>query len=325
MKFRIRVPATSANIGPGFDSLGMALSLYNIFEVEISDHNSVSGCDEKYSGPDNLFLKALRAGFSRLAKPCPAVAVHIDAHIPLARGLGSSAAMIAGGVAASLFLDAASTGKGMADEGGCMILDDVQRQVILEISADLEGHPDNVAPAIYGGFCATAKIKTSNSAIRKHGSALSIAIARSRIREDWRFHALIPSFELSTDKARAVLPNLVSRSDAVFNIGRSALLALAFEKGDLELLALACEDRIHQPYRMALIPGYEAMIEASMACGAKGCWLSGSGPTIMAITGADTAVEFREKMEQTMTRVLDSPWKHLVLHPDRDGIQVSRL
>ena len=323
MKFKIQVPATSANIGPGFDSLGIALSLYNSFEVEPSCHSCVSGCEEKYSGSDNLFLKAFRAGFSWLGKPCPDVSVQIDAHIPLARGLGSSAAMIVGGVAACLVLDATSTESWVGVDDGFMVLDDAKRRIILEVSAGLEGHPDNVSPAIYGGFCASAWKNAIDPTSAERNSSSSIVLARSEIREDWRFHALIPPFELSTEKARAALPDYVSRSDAVFNISRSAILALAFEKGDLDLLSLACEDRIHQPYRKGFIPGYEAIVEASIACGARGCWLSGAGPTIMAVTGTEAATEFEGEMSKFMVQGVDVPWQHVVLNPDTRGIRLS--
>ncbi len=145
MKFRITVPATSANIGPGFDAMGLALSLYNRFEINQADRTKVLGCEEQFAGPDNLFLQAFRHAAGLLGIGVPEIELTVDAEIPLARGLGSSAAMIVGGVAAAF------VAAGMGGEG----FDEDEKRRIFEIAAALEGHPDNAAPAVFGGFCSS--------------------------------------------------------------------------------------------------------------------------------------------------------------------------
>jgi len=142
MKFAVTVPATSANIGPGFDAMGIALSLYNRFEIKTADRTRVLGCEECYAGSDNLFLQAFRHAAGLLGSPVPEIELRVEATIPLARGLGSSAAMIVGGVAAAF------VAAGMGSQG----FDEEEKRRIFEIATELEGHPDNAAPAIFGGF-----------------------------------------------------------------------------------------------------------------------------------------------------------------------------
>lgn len=324
MKLRIKVPATTANIGPGFDSLGIALSLFNEFRLEPADRTSVTGCDEKYAGPGNLFLRAMRYARQLQGLPAPEVRLSIDAGIPLARGLGSSAAMIVGGVAAALLLD---------DRRGAGVpFDARERQFILDASAAMEGHPDNAAPAVHGGFCASIAGGGAGRGDERDGRdgcdgaagkgpVPRILCSRSEVDPDWGFHALIPPFELSTREARAALPATLSRADAVFNLGRAALVALAFEKRDALILGAACEDRIHQPYRKALIPGYDAVTEACLGGGAVAVWLSGAGPTILALcAGKEENSRLSRAIAPVLASRTEGPWKHEFLYADPLGV-----
>jgi homoserine kinase len=305
MRFGIKVPATSANLGPGFDALGAALSLYDSFEVTCPGTGVILGCEAKYANRDNLFIKALAAASAALGVPEPAVDLRIEAFIPPARGLGSSAALIVGGTAAALVLA----------RGGDEVLGftDEDRNFILKVAARLEGHPDNAAPAVHGGFCASILVPEASG-------GKTVFTSSSPIDPSWRFHAMIPPFELSTAVARAALPDTLPRSDAVFNLGRAALVALAFEKRDLILLGEACEDRIHQPYRKLLIPGWNEVTEAVAEAGARAVWLSGAGPTILAVTSAAAADGFARALAPVLASRPEGQWELKTLAADPRGV-----
>ena len=305
MKFRISVPATSANIGPGFDAMGIALSLYNHFEIEEAKRTRVAGCEARFAGADNLFLQAFRHTASLLGIQVPEIALTVNANIPLARGLGSSAAMIAGGVSAA-FVAAGMGRRGFEEE---------EKLRIFEIATELEGHPDNAAPAVFGGFC--------SSILKEHGSPRAF-YARCAVDPAWRFHALVPPFELSTHKARAALPALIPRPDAVFNLGRAALLALAFQTRRLDLVTAACEDRIHQPYRAPLVAGYEEIVEVCEKAKARAVWLSGAGPTIMALSagGAETE-DLSAALNPALSARPEGAWLQRILRADDTGLRAE--
>ncbi len=305
MKFMIAVPATSANIGPGFDAMGLALSLYNRFEVKQAERTKILGCEERFTGPDNLFLQAYRHAAAELGIRAPEIELTVDAQIPLARGLGSSAAMIVGGVAAAFV----SAGVGAAGFG------EDDRRRIFEIAAALEGHPDNAAPAVFGGFC--------SSILKERGSPRAF-YAHCAVDPQWRFHALVPPFELSTRKARAALPESIPRRDAVFNLGRAALLALAFQTGRLDLVSAACEDKIHQPYRAPLVAGYEEITRLCEGKGARAVWLSGAGPTIMALSpGSAETDELFAALDRKLESRPEGAWRQIVLRADNDGLKAE--
>lgn len=305
MKFRISVPATSANIGPGFDAMGIALSLYNHFEIQEAERTSVVGCEERFTGADNLFLQAFRHAARLLGIQAPEIKLGVDAEIPLARGLGSSAAMIASGVVAA-FVTAGIDSRGFSEE---------EKLRIFEIATELEGHPDNAAPAVFGGFC--------SSILKEQGSPRAF-YARCAVDPAWRFHALIPPFELSTHKARAALPHSIPRSDAVFNLGRAALLALAFQTRRLDLVTAACEDRIHQPYRAPLVAGYGDITHVCEKAGARAVWLSGAGPTIMALSAGGTETEnLSAALSPVLSTRPEGAWRQRILRADDAGIRVE--
>ena len=250
----VRVPATSANLGPGFDCLGMALSLYNEIAFETRDEGLlITGCPAQFAGQDNLVYRAFSHAARLFGRRMPGLHIHMNSDIPPARGLGSSAACVAAGVLAA----------------GRMLDVPLSAEALLDICAELEGHPDNAAPAVYGGIRVSLLIgnRVLSQPVRPHPAL--------------RLLALIPDFPLETKKARQALPEAVSRQDAVFNLSRAALLVKALEAGDFPMLGAACEDRLHQPYRFPLIAGGAGAAALSMKEGADACFISGAGPSLM--------------------------------------------
>ncbi len=249
---RIRVPGTSANLGPGFDCLGLALDLYNTFEVTPGNTFSFEGVDERYCNEDNLFIEAYRkaGGTGRFH-------LSVQSEIPVSRGLGSSAALYAAGALAAMA------------ENGCV---DYDR--LFQITADLEGHPDNAAPAVFGGL--TANMKGTSGWISR----------QLPVHESLRFTALIPDVEISTDEARRILPVTYSRAVAAANAGKAVLMREALESDDRFLLREAAKDEIHEPYRRTLIPDFDLVKKtAEDDCGGV-MVISGSGSTCLLIAGA---------------------------------------
>ena len=253
----VRVPATIANVGPGFDSLGVALGLW--LEVD-----ALLGSEDRfvYSGegfiadsPDNFIHEGFRAACAAMGVSVPTVAFTVRNPIPLARGLGSSSAALVAGAALA---DAMFHGR-------------LGRDGVLRVCSDLEGHPDNVAPAVLGGFTA--------SAMGEHGP-VSVTLPWP---ENWAILVAIPEFELKTSEARGALPSHYSRADAVYNLSRSALWVAGVATRNPAVLREACLDRIHQPYRAPLVPGLELALRASLEAGASAAFLSGAGPSVGAV------------------------------------------
>jgi homoserine kinase len=297
---RVRVPATSANIGPGFDALGLALSLYNRFEAEEGDVLELSGCDEEYRNEDNLFVKAYKRALGELGLPFRGLRVRFEADVPVARGLGSSSTCIVGG------LMAASAIHG----------DALPRSRLLDLAAELEGHPDNVAPALLGGFVA-AVIEGEPGAESRSVRALRFPIGTELV-----FNALVPPFELETSKARAALPKTLPYKDAVFNLGHAALVAAAFASRDYDALSIACEDHLHQNYRAPLIPGFQEVVDAAREAGAIAVFLSGAGPTVMAISRADSG-GFGQAIAPALASRPEGGWRFLPLLADDEGAVIE--
>jgi homoserine kinase len=256
----VRVPATTANLGSGFDIFGLALQLYNVFTMTITSDPGWRVCLQPGmrlpSDERNLVFRAARALFTRVGVTPPGLHLSMSMHIPLARGLGSSSSAIVGGLLAANQL----TG------------DTVDRATLLSMAVALEGHPDNVTPALIGGLTLSYTVEAQHHYVTlPFPSDLTLVVA-------------IPDFELATAQARAVLPARVSRAKAIFNSSRTALLVHALYSQQYALLASAMDDCLHQPYRAALIPGMAAAIAAGYAAGASGVALSGAGPTLLAIT-----------------------------------------
>lgn len=267
---KVRVPASSANLGPGFDSFAVALPLLAEFELRPARAWSVSAEDGVPSGDDNLFVIAARAAARAAGASVPAQHVEQRSAIPLARGLGSSAAAIVGGaVAANALLGAP-----------------LDRRTLLRIACDVEGHPDNVAAALYGGFTVALADEAGPLATR-----LAFPAA-------WRVCVFVPGTSLSTAKARGVLAPEVPRADAVFNLAHAAALVAAVLRGDGSLLAHAMADRLHQPARTALVPALGEIIAAARGAGAFGAALSGAGPSVLAIAPVRLAPRVVSAMEE---------------------------
>ena len=270
----VRVPATSANLGPGYDAVGLALSLSMRISLERAPEPKVevhgTGADLI---PHNTDHPAYRAALF-----VAEMAGEHDAHfhliqendIPPARGLGGSAAALVGGAVAANDL----LGRSLA------------APALLDLVCRLDGHPDNAAPALLGGLVIGTLTPEGISAVRLEPKNLKAVVA-------------VPDFAVSTTAARRALPENVPHRDAVFNVGRSGLLLGALATGEYDLLRVAMQDRLHQPYRAHLVPGLEGVIEAALANGAYGACLSGSGPTVLAFTPTERAPAVAAAMKKT--------------------------
>ncbi|NLY44325.1 MAG: homoserine kinase [Clostridiaceae bacterium] len=256
----VRVPATSANIGPGFDCMGLALQMYNTIEAEeISSGLEIliSGSTKRFlpTNEKNLVYQSMREVFNRIGYQPRGLRLKLINNIPVTRGLGSSSACIVGGLFAA-----------NAMAGFPFTTDE-----LIFMAAEMEGHPDNSTAAILGGLVIAAP------------GDRKIHYIRVDLTNKIKFAVFIPDFPLPTREARSVLPELIPYKDAVFNIGRAALLAASFATGNLEHIIFAMEDRLHQPFRQDLIPGMGEIFSTSKEYGAKGVYLSGAGPTIIAM------------------------------------------
>ena len=263
---RVKAPATTANMGPGYDCLGLALDIWNTLEVEILKGGEPvvevtgEGADELGTGRDNLIYRAMEFLFQDVGEDMPAVRINCDNAIPIARGMGSSAAAIAGGLVAANYL--------------CS--QEYTANDLLEMAATIEGHPDNVAAAVLGGMQLVIMDQTDEGN-RLYTVPLNVPP---------ELHAVVfvPQVRISTNDARAVLPEKVSMADAVHNMGRVGLLVAAMATNHPEYLTVATQDRIHQPYRQPLFPAMKVIFQAALDAGAMGVFLSGSGSTVLALT-----------------------------------------
>ena len=287
----IRVPATTANMGPGFDAFGCALQLYTDVTFEETDFGlEITGCDEEFTGPDNLAYVSYCAVLASLNEEVKGVKIHIDAHIPVCRGLGSSAALLVAGAMGANIL----RGNRLSTQG------------LLNITNAMEGHPDNLAPAFFGGLTA---------AMVDNGLPVAVSFP---LHPEWEILALVPDFELPTTKARAVLPEQISRADAIYNVSHGAMVLKALELGDEKLLHHAMRDKLHQPYRKSLVADYEAIESLARTYGVGFC-LSGAGPTLLCIT-RNKAI--REKLEAKLPTITTRNWEIIPLHIDFEGARV---
>jgi len=294
----VSVPATSANLGPGFDALGLALALRNSFIVEEAACDEILGCETEYCGSDNLFLASARKAALAVGKRLPPLRVRFDSPVPVARGLGSSATLIIGGILAAKRLLGSPASEALDEQG------------ILDLAASIEGHPDNTTPAMLGGFAV---------AVSEDGRIVSI---RRPLGGSISFSALVPPFPLETSIARAALPKSVSFADAAGNAGRAALVTAAFLTGDWEKLGAAMHDRLHEPWRAPLIPGFEEMRRGARDAGALAVWLSGAGPTVIAVSRRGD-LAFASRMDALCAAAKPQAWRHLLLAADDIGAAVS--
>ena len=287
----IRVPATTANLGPGFDAFGCALSLYTDVTFEETDAGlEITGCDEAYAGPDNMAYTSYCAVLASLSEEIRGVKIHIRSDIPICRGLGSSAALLVAGAMGANVL----RGNRLSTQG------------LLNITNAMEGHPDNLAPAFYGGLTAS---------MVDNGLPVTVDFP---LHPDWEFLALVPDFDLPTTLARSVLPTQYSRADAVYNISHGAMVLKALELGDEKLLRNAMQDRIHQPYRKSMIADYDKIEGLIRTTGAAFC-LSGAGPTLLCIT-RNPGLE--EKLAKKLGAITEANWQMIPLHVEFQGAHV---
>ena len=279
---RISVPATSANLGIGYDTLGMAVSLYSHFTLERADELTITGCPEEFRNANNLVYVSLVDALAEWGEEPFGVSIDIQTEVPVARGLGSSSTCVVAGIMAA----AALTGH------------TVTREELVAMAARVEGHPDNVAPAILGAAVCSF---TPDGRLPR--------CLRYDVSDRLRFVTVIPPYEVHTSEARKVVPQEVPLSTAVWQMGRVAGLTRGLETGDASLIADANDDRLQEPYRRALIPDYDAIRETCLAGGAKTMWISGSGSTLMAVTDDTIVAKFlqvrlKERFPECETHIL---------------------
>jgi homoserine kinase len=303
----VTVPATTANIGPGFDCLGAALSLYNRFQFtplcpenhsqsnRVIIHSSGQGADQLPTDSRNLIYRAFVAAYQHFEQTPPDVRIDIHLDIPQARGLGSSATAIVAGLLGANALANQPLGE----------------SELLHLAIALEGHPDNVVPAMLGGCCLAAQDHRSQQ-------WLICPI-------DWSKNIIpivaIPDFELKTDLARNVLPKTCSYDDAIFNVAHLGLLIKGLEQGKSTLLQTALQDKLHQPYRQKLIPGLTEVYESALSAGAHGLVISGAGPTLLALGDVQHAEEIAKAI-QLRWQEIGIAAKVLILNIDKQGATV---
>ena len=266
MKFTIKVPATSANLGPGFDTLGLALDLWNettiTSEKEFSVQVTGEGAGRLASGKNNLLVRAAQRMAERVGKSLPPFHAECVNRIPLSSGMGSSSAAILTGLLA----------------GNALLENPFSREEILNLACEMEGHPDNVAPAMMGGLVVST-VEDGKVIARQISVGMNVHVT-----------IVLPNFYLPTKQARAALPKKVSMRNAIHNISRTALIVEAFRNGDLDLLGKVMTDKLHQPYRLKLIPGAASAMEAAKEAGASAVALSGAGPSVIAFSTGEAGV-----------------------------------
>jgi homoserine kinase len=265
MKILVKVPATTANLGPGFDALGLALDLWNEAEFIATQDKQIivtvkgEGAGSLPTDANNAIVDAALQLYDLAKKPCPGLRINCINRVPIGSGLGSSsAAMLTGMLGANALLDSP-----LSDED------------ILKLAIETEGHPDNVAPAMLGGLVASIvyeeRVISLKLPARANHSSVHVTI-------------VLPDFDFPTKQARAILPKQVERKDAIYNISRAVLVTEALRTGDLDLLGKAMTDALHQPYRLPLIPGAQVAMDAARHAGAAAVALSGAGPSLIAFS-----------------------------------------
>lgn len=307
MKVSVKVPATTANIGPGFDCFGMALSLYNTITLEETVYpttgleinvigDSVSSRANEFipKNESNVIYKAVELLYNYVGQTPPALRINIQSNIPIAKGLGSSASVIVGGILAA----------------NKLLGEPADLAAILSVANEVEGHPDNVVPAVLGGF--------TLSSAEDDGSIIHKKISWP---DEWKVIVCIPDYELATSISRSVLPKTVPIEDAVFNAKRCAMLVEALHTKDAELMQIALTDKIHQPYRSRLIPGFDDIINNLKYTDTIGTVLSGAGPSIMVVSHSSNMEEIKSTVKSTWDSIgIKSTVK--TLNIDQDGAKI---
>ena len=283
----LRVPASSANLGPGFDCLGLAVALYMKIQAQPADKLLITGCPAAYQGEDNLVYRAYgQAARAMGIEPQP-LQLHIVSEVPFSHGLGSSASAIVAGAAAAFCLHGLPLDKGQ----------------LLDIAAGMEGHPDNVAASVYGGL---------RGSMRVGEGFVSVPFP---IADTLRLTALVPPFELATKAARAALPQQIPLGDVVHNLSHSVVLLKALETGDMALLNTCVQDRLHQPHRLPMIQDAQVVWQAAAEQGAA-VYLSGAGPTLM-------CMHLEADYPARIAPQLPAGWRCIPLQLDWQGVTVE--
>lgn len=293
----VRVPATSANMGSGFDTLGIALNLYSRLEVEETEKGleiiTINSTGSVSNDKNNLVYRAMDRVFDKTGYRPPGLYIKQESSIPMTRGLGSSSACIIGGMLAANVISGRK----------------LSYKEILDMAADMEGHPDNVGPALYGGFCVSAM------------QGKNVLVKSTKLEDGLKFVVMIPDFFVATRKSRGALPEFIHHRDAADNISSALILRDALISGDYDLLRFGVRDRLHQPYRKNYIDGFDEIFRKTYELGSKATYLSGSGPTVVSIL-TDDGAEFKQRMEKFFADNSHC-WKCIVLECDNIGSVVS--
>lgn len=293
----VQVPATAANLGPGFDCLGMALGLYNVVEMACVSQGLFievqgEGVAEIARDEQNIVYKAAQMVFKQVGFEPGGLRIKLINRIPIARGLGSSASAIIGGIVAANKISG----------------EQFNIKEMLSLAYMLEGHPDNVAPALLGGIVVSVVVDGEVRYLKiLPPTKLKGVVA-------------IPDFLLITKTSREILPQQVNFQDAVFNVGRVALLVTAFSQGDFSVLGTAMEDRLHQPFRAGMVPGIKKVMAAARLAGASGVALSGAGPAVIAF--ADNNFKLIARVMEETFRESGVRVRVMILNPTSVGVRV---
>lgn len=291
MKVSVKVPASTANIGPGFDCLGMALPIYNTITIEetvmpgtgieinvMSEDETIDEMvfDDIPKDESNLVYKAVEMLYNSIGQEPSELKINIQTGIPIARGLGSSSSIVVGGLLAA----------------NKLLGNPADETALLAIATEVEGHPDNVAPAILGGVVLATQEDDG-----------TLSYCKLNWPEEWDISVCIPDFQLSTEIARSILPKEVSMQDAIFNAKHLAMLLQAVNNRDAKLMKVALKDKLHQPYREKLVPGMKEIMEAfKHEDDVLGCVLSGAGPSLLIISRKYDL----DKIKSTVTEIWES-------------------
>lgn len=296
-KVTVTVPATTANLGAGFDSLGIALSLYNTFEIEEAEGIHISSTDDTPIplGEENLVYKTMLHFYNTVGKPFHGVSIKQTNHIPMARGLGSSSSCIAGALLGA----------------NALCGNVLPEKELYNMAVALEGHPDNIMPALLGGFVVSAVEENGDVYFSKHRVG------------NIGFAVFVPNFELLTSSARKALPKETSYANAIFNLSHTGLAVAAFCTENYDLLSVACEDKIHQPYRLPLIKNGDLLFETAKANGAKAVFISGAGSSIMSIFNPQDDSYLAKMQAEIQNNPAFEDYSMLVLQADNQGARVE--
>lgn len=298
-KVKVRVPGSSANMGPGFDSLGLALTIYNYIEAEETESGleiEILDAETKEFLPTdekNLIYKSMKYLFEKAEYKMPGLKLTLSSEVPVTRGLGSSSACIVGGLVAANEL----CGKKFTP------------REIIAMATKIEGHSDNVTAACLGGFTVSVIDKEE------------VFYYSHKINGDLKCLVLIPDYAVTTQKARNTLPGYYSKRDVAFNISHTSLLVASLISGDYENLLCAIDDRVHEPYRKVFIDGYQKLYNKLKSYGALGTFISGSGPTLASIVEADDAEMFYEDIKEYTDKAFPT-WSVKLLDIDNEGAKV---